>query len=66
MRLGENIAPVAVFVVWWVGVVPITLLLGDVWRQVNPWATLARLVGLPARAARPYRPPSDSGPRSCC
>lgn len=45
-RLNANIAPLAIFVVWWVGLVPVTVLLGDVWREVNPWSTLARLMGV--------------------
>jgi hypothetical protein len=45
-RLNSNISPVAIFVCWWVGLVPATVLLGDVWREVNPWLTLARLLRL--------------------
>lgn len=41
--LNRNLAPVSVFVVWWVGLVPLSLLLGNVWRHLNPWATVARL-----------------------
>ncbi|MEV6524548.1 hypothetical protein AB0M43_21550 [Longispora sp. NPDC051575] len=46
--LNRNIAPVAIFVVWWIGLVPLTLLFGNVWREVNPWATLARWIRAPA------------------
>lgn len=42
--LNRNIAPVSIFVVWWVGLVPLSLLLGNLWRQVNPWASVARLL----------------------
>lgn len=53
--LSRNIAPLVVFVVWWVGLVPVTVLCGNVWRTVNPWATIARLVRLPpVRHDRPY------------
>lgn len=52
-RLNANIAPLAIFVVWWVALVPITVLLGDVWRQVNPWTTVARLTRVPAESGRP-------------
>ena len=45
--LNRNIAPVAIFVVWWIGLVPLTLVAGDVWREVNPWATIARLLRAP-------------------
>jgi hypothetical protein len=50
--LNRNIAPVSIFVVWWVGLVPLTLLLGNVWREVNPWATVARLLRAPADTGR--------------
>lgn len=45
-RLNSNIAPVAIFVCWWVGLVPFTVLFGNVWREVNPWLTLARILRL--------------------
>lgn len=53
-RIGANPAPLIVFVVWWVGLVPVTALFGNVWRELNPWATVARLLRLPAE--RPGRP----------
>lgn len=52
--LGNNIAPLVVFVVWWIGLVPISALLGNVWREINPWGTIARLLRIPAE--RPNRP----------
>ena len=51
-RLGSNIAPLILFVVWWVGLVPISVLFGNVWRELNPWATLARAVRIPATRER--------------
>ena len=42
--LNRNLAPVSVFVLWWVGLVPLSLLLGNLWRHLNPWASLARLL----------------------
>jgi hypothetical protein len=53
--LGRNVAPLVVFVVWWVGLVPLSALFGNVWRELNPWATMARLIRLPERRdTRPY------------
>lgn len=54
---AENIAPVFVYVVFWVGVTLTCALVGDVWRVVNPFDTMAAGVerlrrGAPARA--PY------------
>ncbi|MGW4508971.1 hypothetical protein ACWENO_30450 [Streptomyces sp. NPDC004436] len=52
---ARNPAPGAVYVLLWVGLVPASLLLGPVWRLLNPLRTLHRLA---ARALRrtPYRP----------
>lgn len=51
-RLNSNLAPVAIFVVWWVGLVPVSVLLGDVWSQVNPWRTIATLARWDRREGR--------------
>jgi len=55
----ENIAPVFVYVVFWVGMTLICALAGDLWRVVNPFDTLAALVegvrGGGPRAPVPYR-----------
>jgi hypothetical protein len=45
----RNLAPWALYVTFWVGLVPASLLLGQVWRVVNPLRLLAR-------AARPLLP----------
>jgi len=36
----KNIAPVFVWVIWWVGMAFISALLGNVWSLVNPWKIL--------------------------
>jgi hypothetical protein len=36
----RNLAPTAVWVVWWVGVAYLSALLGNVWMVVNPWSAL--------------------------
>ena len=46
-RLNNNVAPVAIFVCWWIGLVPFTVLLGNAWRHINPWLTLARIMRIP-------------------
>ena len=54
----ENITPVFVYVVFWVGMTLICALVGDLWRVVSPFDTLAalldRLAG-PDRQLAPYR-----------
>jgi hypothetical protein len=47
----KNIAPVAVWVVWWVGFSFICAFVGNVWRLTNPWAALFDLA---ERLARPW------------
>lgn len=41
---GANLAPTFVFVIFWVGMVPVVVLLGDVWRVLNPWKAAADAV----------------------
>lgn len=40
----ENIAPVFVYVIFWLGMTLIGALVGDLWRVVNPFDTLAAVV----------------------
>jgi hypothetical protein len=58
-RLSENIAPLTIFVVWWAGLVPVSVVLGNVWQAVNPWVTLARLLRLPDKTR--HAPPRGLG-----
>ena len=55
----ENIAPVFVYVVFWVGMTLVCALVGNLWEVVNPFDTLARLVegvrGGGGRSPAPYR-----------
>lgn len=47
-----NFAPTFVYVVFWVGLVFASLLLGDVFRALSPWRALGRLLRFTGR--RPY------------
>ena len=38
---ADNLAPTALYVVFWVGVQVVSAVLGDVWRRVNPLHTIA-------------------------
>ncbi|MBT2540974.1 hypothetical protein J7E99_09720 [Streptomyces sp. ISL-44] len=59
---AHNPAPGAVYVLFWVGLVPASLLLGPVWRLLNPLRTLHRLLN---RAFRPRNPdPRNPDPRN--
>jgi hypothetical protein len=51
---NENVAPYALYVTFWVGLIPLSLLLGPVWRVVNPLRLLHRaLATLTGPAPRP-------------
>ena len=38
---GANLAPTFVYVVFWLGLVPVVVLIGNVWPLVNPWRAFA-------------------------
>ena len=62
---AANFAPTFVFVIFWIGLVPASVLFGDIFRAFNPWRALGRAVGwaagrvvrsgLPAPLAYPER-----------
>ena len=41
----DNLAPTAVYVLFWVGIPVVSLLLGDVFRHFNPWRAIGRAGG---------------------
>jgi hypothetical protein len=50
-EIPRNLAPWALYVTFWVGLVPASLLLGPVWRVVNPLRLLVRALPRRGRAA---------------
>jgi hypothetical protein len=42
---SQNLAPTAVYVLFWVGVPFASLVFGDVWRLFSPWRAIGRAVG---------------------
>lgn len=46
-----NFAPTFVYVVFWLGLVPVSVLFGDVFRAFNPWRAIARAVAWVAQTA---------------
>jgi len=48
----KNIAPVAVWVAWWVGLSFVCAFVGNVWTLLNPWTALFALA---ERLAKPWR-----------
>jgi hypothetical protein len=54
----SNFTPTFVYVIFWVGLVPASILFGDVFRAFNPWRATARAVAFVAsRAAGPLPQP---------
>jgi hypothetical protein len=56
----RNFAPTFVWVIWWVGLVYVQALVGDIWAIANPWRALHRWAGSLVAAmggGRPMRPP---------
>ena len=50
---SANLAPTFVYVVFWLGLVPLSLIFGDVFRALNPWRAIGRAVaGVASFAAR--------------
>jgi hypothetical protein len=53
-----NFAPTFIYVIFWVGLVPASLLFGDVFRAFNPWRAIARTAGfVTSRVAGPLPKP---------
>ena len=47
----NNFAPSFVFVIFWLALVPLSVLFGDVFRAFNPWRAIGRAVGWVAQGA---------------
>jgi hypothetical protein len=60
---SANFAPTFVYVIFWLGLVAASVLLGNVFKALNPWRALGRAVSWVARtAARAPMPPPLSYP----
>lgn len=60
----DNLAPIAVYVGFWVGIAFVSLLFGDVFRLLSPWRAIGRATGwLGARVARGAMPEPLAYPR---
>ncbi len=55
---AQNLAPTFVYVIFWLGLVPVQLLLGNVWPALNPWLAFANGVAwVWTRLGRTWTPP---------
>ena len=69
---SANFAPTFVYVVFWLGLVPVSLIFGDVFRALNPWRAIGRAVagwrasprGARCRHRCPIPSASDTGRQS--
>lgn len=43
----ENLLPLGVWTIWWIVLIPLSAVLGDLWSWINPWRGLYRLIGAP-------------------
>jgi hypothetical protein len=48
---SANFAPTFVYVIFWLGLVPVSLVFGDVFRAFNPWRAIGRAVAWVAQTA---------------
>ena len=56
--VGTNIAPTFIWVIFWLGLVPLTILFGNIWAWLNPWRAAADFVAWCWRRARlEWEPP---------
>ena len=58
----ENFAPTFIYVLFWVGLVPLSIAFGDLFRAFNPWRAIGRAAGFVAsrtkgRTRTPFRYP---------
>lgn len=56
-----NIAPTAIFITFWVGMQIVSVVLGDVWDEINPVATLADAAATAWSRVRGRPVPADTG-----
>jgi hypothetical protein len=62
----ENFAPTFIYVLFWVGLVVLSVLFGDVFRAFNPWRAIGRAIGFvtrrfTGRGQAPFRYPEWLG-----
>lgn len=57
----ENLLPLVIWTLWWMGFVALQALLGDLWSWINPWTGLYNLLPSFVRNTRPLTLPSWVG-----
>ena len=61
--ISDNLAPTFIYVAFWLGLVPVSVVFGDVFRALNPWRAVGRAAGaaLGDRAPEPIPYPDRLG-----
>ena len=54
--VARNLAPTFVWVIFWLGLVPVVVIAGDVWRVLNPWRAAADAVASVSARLGEWRP----------
>ena len=57
----KNLLPLVIWTVWWIGLVILQGVIGDIWRFVNPWTGPYRLLSRFVSASPPARVSSHAG-----
>jgi hypothetical protein len=57
---GDNLAPTFVYVVFWLGLVPLVVVFGNLWSVLSPWRAVADAVAWAwAKAGRAWEPAAE-------
>jgi hypothetical protein len=59
----DNFAPTFIYVVFWVGLVPLSIVFGDVFRAFNPWRAIGRAAEFVAERTTSWTQPPFRYPR---
>lgn len=51
----QNLAPLLVWIIWWVGLAYVSAFAGNLWALLNPWSALFRWADVLSRRVRPGR-----------
>ena len=61
---GDNLAPTFVWVIFWLGLVPIVVIFGNLWSVLSPWkATADAVAWIWTKSGRTWEPAAEYPPR---
>jgi hypothetical protein len=57
---AQNLSPTFIYVIFWLGLVPVQVVFGNVWRALNPWLAIASGVGwIWRKLGQEWKPPLE-------